>query len=508
MSTWMPADTKAVLGPHAENCDSRCLFLDRFANPAAKDSADEHPRRDWFTALQNKPAEVIAAGSRQRWIAEGLPATQGTVFYAQLQSRLVVNMAGGVMENAGLCLDRFGLPYLPGSAVKGCARRAATDVLAEADSDDGKAELLFNLALVFGWGDTDWRAGRKRKRRDGREVETEPHSDFWWAMSPDTGNPQADDGQRNVHWHPVAFAVANRLLNHLRITKREYPEEPWRDLPNSAGSVSFLPAYPLYLGKIGEVDGLPLKVPALGKLELDVVTCHHRKYYAGPEKPNDPSSVAQWQREWGTAPDIEEPNPVVFPAVAPGHIFTFALVPLRATDATLLERARDWLQTGLEIFGLGAKTNAGYGWFDASDALQSAVDKERKDAEQRRQQEKARLEQEARRKAEEDERARKADEFRAATADMTPEEKADYAMAQLTDAQFRSWLDGFAKRERLEQEAMVRSLRLPPEQSGSRRKFWENLKDKAKKGGKPAQIEQAIRHLARQMIPGKEGKMP
>lgn len=29
------------------------------------------------------------------------------------------------MENAGLSLDRYGLPHIPGSAVKGCARRAS-----------------------------------------------------------------------------------------------------------------------------------------------------------------------------------------------------------------------------------------------------------------------------------------------------------------------------------------------------------------------------------------------
>lgn len=56
-------------------------------------------------------------------------------------------------------------------------------------------------------------------------------------------------GRSNVRWHPVAFSVAVLLLDHFRITKRKYPEEPWRDSPHSAGSVSSLPAYPLDLGK-------------------------------------------------------------------------------------------------------------------------------------------------------------------------------------------------------------------------------------------------------------------
>ncbi|MCZ7641231.1 MAG: RAMP superfamily CRISPR-associated protein [Verrucomicrobia bacterium] len=507
MPTWMPADTRAVLGPQAEECKCRSLFLDRFASPAAKDSGDDHPRRDWFAALLRKPAEAIVAASRQRWMAEGLPATRGTVFYAQLQSRLLVNMAGGVMENAGLSLDRFGLPYIPGSAVKGCARRAATDVLAEADSDDGKAELLFNLALVFGWGDTDWRAGRKRKRRDGREVETEPHSDFWWAMSPDTGNPQADDGQRNVHWHPVAFAVANRLLNHLRITQREYPEEPWRDLPNSAGSVSFLPAYPLDLGKIGEVDGLPLKVPALGKLELDVVTCHHQKYYAGPENPNNPASVDLWQRQWGTAPDIEEPNPVVFPAVAPGHIFTFALVPLRGADGALLKRAREWLQIGLQTFGLGAKTNAGYGWFDACVAVQETIHRLREDRERQERMAREREEADRQRQAREEELTRQKKEREAALAGLSGDERVDREIALLTGQQFDAKVRAFCRDARRggptdeQRKAIVRALR------GPRLDYWRLFKTKATRG-ELATVDQSIRQLSKHMFPGQEGKMP
>jgi CRISPR/Cas system CMR subunit Cmr6 (Cas7 group RAMP superfamily) len=44
-------------------------------------------------------------------------------------------------------------------------------------------------------------------------------------------------------------------------------------------------------------------------------------------------------------------------------LFLFGLHPLRTTNASLLEKASDWLSQGLEVFGLGAKTNAGYGWF-------------------------------------------------------------------------------------------------------------------------------------------------
>ena len=59
--------------------------------------------------------------------------------------------------------------------------------------------------------------------------------------------------------------------------------------------------------------------------------------------------------------DTEDPVPVVFPAVAPGHVFAFAVL---GKDPALTAKAKTWLKNGLEQFGLGAKTAAGYGWFE------------------------------------------------------------------------------------------------------------------------------------------------
>jgi hypothetical protein len=95
---------------------------------------------------------------------------------------------------------------------------------------------------------------------------------------------------------------------------------------------------------------------------------------------------------------------------------------------------------------------------------------------------------------------------------MTAEQKADYEasldLARLTDDQLRGRLESFVRREAGEQHALVRALRLPPGQPESRRKFWDDLKAKAQKGGKPAQIADAIRQVSKQLFPGKEGKMP
>jgi hypothetical protein len=60
----MPKDTAEALGPKAENCKSRSLFLCRFADPAAKDAGDRQPRREWFDALLEK-ARPSLSGTRE-----------------------------------------------------------------------------------------------------------------------------------------------------------------------------------------------------------------------------------------------------------------------------------------------------------------------------------------------------------------------------------------------------------------------------------------------------------
>lgn len=448
MPTLMPSDTAAALGPNAEKCDSRSLLLDRFVydHPDMDEARKLHfsqvcmdsfgairkTREAWQAILNDPKAKPDAKakakgflddteGLAKRTAVAGLALTEThsrkispkaeahrpfvggipgcATLHAQLQSRLMVNMAGGVMENAGLCLDRFGLPYIPGSAVKGCARRAALAALHEWCAAGGQpnhkptgpdnplapccapfatpADMLAAIARIFGWCELDW-----SNRSD--------QSDFRWACADNTATLQT-----------AAETLAACFRWPIEDRHRAIP---WLSLPNFAGSVSFLPAYPVDLGKTGRVDGLPLDVPALGKLELDVVTVHHKQYYAEPAEPKDvPHSHVKWQqwkrehdaweREWGTAPDIEEPVPVVFPAVAPGHVFTFALIPLRGakdlsypSDSSaplegkspfcLLPFVLTWLKTGLETFGLGAKTNAGYGWFaDATEAVKTALER-------------------------------------------------------------------------------------------------------------------------------------
>jgi CRISPR type III-B/RAMP module RAMP protein Cmr6 len=435
----MLSKTKSALGGEGlPKCDSRSLFKDRFSDPLAKDSGVSTPRKNWFATLVKKRAET---GIRNAWLPVNCEA-----IYARLMSRLMVNLAGGVMENANVHLDRYGLPIIPGSAAKGCARRMALQSLhdwieagTERPSPDDScapncegfetpSEMLAAIARVFGWKEDDWKNDEK--------------SDFAWA----TGGSM-------------------ELLNHAKSLNLAFD--------TFAGSVAFLAA-------------LPNRDPGL---ELDVVTPHHTKYHQG-------------DKGYATAPDTEDPVPIFFPAVrAQGETdyFTFPIIPLRLAKEGDAAFSKRWLAHGLDLFGIGAKTSAGYGWFDSSEGLQVGVRARLADAASNEARRKLEAAEDARTKAEAEAARLKKKEEEDATEGMSEAEREDWKLGKLSDSQFDGKVRNFFKEPKrggpteAEKRAIIRALR------SVRIGYWNDLKGKASKGGDLAKSEQAIRALNKQI---------
>lgn len=230
-----------------------------------------------------------AANENARRFLADLAKTYGgavVTFEAHLGARMMVNLAGGVVENAGIALDRcFGMPFIPGSALKGITRSQALWEIHEASPAE-KPSLLRTAMLVFGYGEHNLRG------------------DLAWA-----GGPEA------------AKAAATSIGSD-----------------DFKGCASFLPAY-------------PTSAPTL---VVDMVNPHYPEYYGG-RRPR--------------AEDNESPIPNYFPAVEQGASFGFALVLNRLPEGcgvsreALLKQARDWMERAITRKGVGAKTAAGYGWF-------------------------------------------------------------------------------------------------------------------------------------------------
>lgn len=263
MSQFLPKGL--VLPPHREINAS--LLITKYAE--VKTEAEKEDSR--------KIAEYSCKGKvRTQKVGSYSTLPRAQFVAMKLGGRLIVDQSGGVQES-NLCLHpHFGLPMIPGSAVKGCARHYLWEQWNEAEGAR-KEELEQELNEIFG------------------EAE-------------------------------------------------------------QAGKVSFLPAMPY----------------GSAPLEVDVLTCHHMEYYS-PKNPKD------------RATDDENPNPQFFPVVKAGATFEFVVVPTaRGTDA-LAEKALGYLKMALESNGIGAKTAAGYGWFEedpsATDSLLEEKEKAKREKE-------------------------------------------------------------------------------------------------------------------------------
>lgn len=390
--------------------------------------ADKYPYMPAGETRQRAKSQTIEAMCRAEtpdldWqrLATSLTPPRSIRFHAALQGRLIVDQAGGVVENAGLCLHRtFGVPRIPGTAVKGIARAAAIESLASAPAAE-KAALLARVLVVFGFSAVDLQHRRR----------VEDCSDLLQAFFGDM------------------------------VPTRDLPVPgPLAGTDAFGGVVSFLPALPT--GRM--------------RIVADIVTCHHPKYYGGQQA--EPF-------------DNEDPIPNPFPVAEAaegeaGHFsFTLALLPrwlrLRSAFAPTdglgpsfdpLVAAKEWLAGGITRHGVGAKTAAGYGWFDYDPDADQAL---REDAEDR-----------ARRVAEQ--KARAAAEA-ARLASLSPEERRAEELGRLGDQEFIEKVKALPTLGEAEQRAVLMALR------SAKRSLWDKDR-KAKPSKKAGQRAEIVRRIA------------
>ena len=208
-------DVAELIGSAAEKVENRSLLLDKFAfhknwglgELKANDAhrwtlmrvsgggssvllREAHNRRDEASRLTVRNPEKAQRLREEADIAQTLASTQveakdvvqlrarhtrrflglfrsafeqrSAVTIAQLEGRLAINLADSLIQNAGISLDRlFGLPFIPGSAVKGVCRHAAFAEL-KSTAAEGQQQLFDLFRAVFGTADNDFKNGELR----------------------------------------------------------------------------------------------------------------------------------------------------------------------------------------------------------------------------------------------------------------------------------------------------------------------------------------------------------
>ena len=223
----MPADVAAAVGKYGERIENRSLLLDKFVfhkswpvelDETGKTAKWDDATRTSFMRIANQSRELVTAQAVKmeqdargrnvgpekaqrlrtqaaiarhlaniKWddqevetlrarhsrrflklLATALPGRH-VVLVAQLEARLAINLSDSLIQNAGISLDRlFGLPVIPGSAVKGVCRHAALAELKAAITDDDKRRLFRLFQQVFGTSSIDFVTGcGSREKKEG-----------------------------------------------------------------------------------------------------------------------------------------------------------------------------------------------------------------------------------------------------------------------------------------------------------------------------------------------------
>jgi len=314
----LPKDLKTVIqnafdnGKYKGSFDNVGLVISKYAPFTKIDGEFEKPKYDRFGDQINLPYEAIKLYEKHYKILRNLwVVTKARTFSMKTKSRLVIGLGDESVYETSIRLHRnYGVPYIPGSALKGVAKHYAIYKLVEDNFDEIKE--------LFGKDDFFELAGRVQRL-------VEEHDD-----------------SKIENYKTLDLNEKSITLEELRIIFGTQKRE---------GEIIFFDAFPTYDCLKEHAEN---KEPIL---ELDIMNPHYQPYYSASE------------RELGTnvekAPgDWHSPVPIFFLTVPKGIDFQFAIAPRDEEGSELLDKAKELLISVLKEFGVGAKTSLGYGRFE------------------------------------------------------------------------------------------------------------------------------------------------
>lgn len=154
----MTPDVALLIGNAADGVENRSLLYDKFIfhKKWGQEGVNKKAYHNSIKRLANlessKESHELCRTHSKNIMSMCRDAYRDkcSITIGTLKGRLAINLDDGLIDNAGICLDRLsGAPYIPGAAVKGACRHAALDEL-DCASNEEKNELLEIFCTVFG----------------------------------------------------------------------------------------------------------------------------------------------------------------------------------------------------------------------------------------------------------------------------------------------------------------------------------------------------------------------
>lgn len=292
--------------------------------------------------LQQERERLKAVVAQQAAMSAEIGAVEAVRL--RLVTRLSIGFGLANPLETGLLLHPlYGLPYLPGGAIKGvtqgallldCAAGAGVPRLTPRQMERWQTELrcprplALLEAVLLAAGCTDQARRALQALRQAL--------DDWGALTDETAERCQQRQQRFADWSGAAHG-------HRKLAGWAHLYTILFGHPGQQGQVIFLDAFPN---------------PQTLKLCVDVLTPHYQPYYQA----DTPGSVAPG--------DYYDPVPVPFLAVEAGARFTVRAIVRRSVDARFAGLVQPFIERALCRRGIGAKTSGGYGLFTPDKAAE------------------------------------------------------------------------------------------------------------------------------------------
>lgn len=231
----VPSDTARIASKHVKACQNFALTLERYAPQEAIEETDRlndrgrsigKERNFWLQDICHDfmPDSDLIASTHQRWRA----MTEGAARFTMVsRSRMIVGLGGKGALEFGITLHPVtGLPYIPGSALKGLCRNYALYYIAE------KSGISLDPAQVK---NTSEIANQLDEQLTGiKDYRLKVHPEYA-AMYRNLFGTQAEAGQC-VFYDAVISRVPESLFAVEVMTPhfRKYYESGGKDAPHDA----------------------------------------------------------------------------------------------------------------------------------------------------------------------------------------------------------------------------------------------------------------------------------
>ena len=301
-----PGDVKGLIGT-PRNVENLSLLLDRYApfieeKGTLKTSGSVLRRFFKKAPALNENAISIYSLYLSEYLSM-LHKRAKIVKVLKTKSRLIVGLGDeSIYETSIRLLKNYGIPYIPGSALKGIARYRGIEAIAEANPEMNFYETvnLIDKALSSGENIEKLSAQLKPAEIGGMEVSVETLANLFGSV---------ERGGCAVFFDAVVSPT----------TKAKKPSE---------------------------IKELFLQHKLNSVFDFDIMNPHYSDYYQGSGPP------AEW----------DEPTPIIFLTVKKNVPFVFGIGTSKICDSGA-EIAWALLRDALMKNGVGAKTALGYGRF-------------------------------------------------------------------------------------------------------------------------------------------------